>query len=428
MAIFIRNQFKKEFVRNTLTLVTGTTVAQALSILSTPFLTRIYSPSDFGDLALVTAIITVLSVIVTARYELAIMLPAKDECAANLVVLSSLVSTFISLLILIAIYLFKNPIVLWLGEGIAGWLYLIPASIFCIGIYQSLNYWNNRKKKFKRLALGSVCQTSTGVGSQVLFGMNSVPGGLIWGSFAGQLLSTAFLVQLSWKSLKIFISRITRARVIENAIIYRRFPMFSIWGAFLDTGASQMPIFILNRFFSSMSVGFFGFTFRVLNLPISLVSSSLTQVLLQRIIEINHRNPGDLKNYIWKIFTLLSLLTVPFILIVWLFGEHLFALVFGETWREAGKLASIISIAVAARFIVGPLSAVFTLQHNLRLGTLWQLIYFVTISTTLFFARRLPMQSFLRVFALHEVCLYLLYFKFILIGSSRMENNAQTAQ
>ena len=74
---------KSEFSHNVLTLMTGTTIAQAIPIAISPILTRIYTPKDFGLYGLFISIIMVLSSIISARYELAIMLPVKDEDAVN---------------------------------------------------------------------------------------------------------------------------------------------------------------------------------------------------------------------------------------------------------------------------------------------------------------------------------------------------------
>ena len=72
---------KSEFGRNVLTLMTGTTIAQAIPIAISPILTRIYTPEDFGVFALYISISTIFAVIVTGRYELAIMLPKKNKDA-----------------------------------------------------------------------------------------------------------------------------------------------------------------------------------------------------------------------------------------------------------------------------------------------------------------------------------------------------------
>ena len=79
---------KGEFSRNVLTLMTGTSIAQAIPIAISPILTRIYTPEDFGVFALYMAIATVVSVIATGRYETAIMLPKKDSEAINLFIVS----------------------------------------------------------------------------------------------------------------------------------------------------------------------------------------------------------------------------------------------------------------------------------------------------------------------------------------------------
>jgi len=49
----MKNFFRKpksEFSRNVLTLMTGTTIAQAIPIAISPILTRIYTPKDFESL------------------------------------------------------------------------------------------------------------------------------------------------------------------------------------------------------------------------------------------------------------------------------------------------------------------------------------------------------------------------------------------
>ncbi len=70
---------RSEFSRNVLTLMTGTTIAQAIPIAISPILTRIYTPEDFGMLALFIAITAIFGSIANGRYELATMLPKKDR-------------------------------------------------------------------------------------------------------------------------------------------------------------------------------------------------------------------------------------------------------------------------------------------------------------------------------------------------------------
>ena len=84
---------KSDFKKNVLTLMAGTTIAQAIPIAISPILTRLYSPEEFGLFALFLAIVSIFGVVATMRYEMAIVQPEKSEDAINLVFLSAIIST-----------------------------------------------------------------------------------------------------------------------------------------------------------------------------------------------------------------------------------------------------------------------------------------------------------------------------------------------
>jgi len=124
---------KSEFSRNVLTLMTGTTIAQAIPIAISPILTRIYTPEDFGVVGLFGAISGIFGAIATGKYELAIMLPRKDEDAINIFALGFIITatlTFVSLLIVS--FLADSLAILLNNKEIEFWLYFIPISVFLL--------------------------------------------------------------------------------------------------------------------------------------------------------------------------------------------------------------------------------------------------------------------------------------------------------
>ena len=408
-----------EFAKNVLTLMTGTSIAQAIPIALTPILTRLYTPEQFGVYALYLAAASLLAVIATARYELAIMLPKAEEDAAALVVLSIAIAVVLSVVSFFLIYFLNDRISIFLGNREIGkWLCWTPLALLFTGIYQSLNYWSNRKKHFKRLAISRMVQGSGSAASQVGLGAAALPGGLIFGSLIGQFLATAAFFRLVWRDDKALLCKVDSTKIFANAKTFSKFPRFSIFGALVDNAALQTPVFMLNRFFNAHITGVFSLTLRVLGLPMTLLSTTLSQVLFQKVVAIQHEAPERLRSFILMLSFGLMGLMVPFVAGVWLFGEPLFSFLFGHRWAEAGAFAALLSIAVAMRFVVSPLSAVLAMEHNIRLGSLWQFIYFSTITTTLFLARKLEIHNFLKVYVAHEVVLYSLYFYFILKGSS----------
>src|SRR5690554_6729775 len=145
------------FIRNVVTLMTGTTFAQALMILVAPILTRLYSPEDFGVFALYTSILGIIAVVACWRYELAIVLPEKDEDAANLLVLSICICFGMAVLTLILVALFRNPLASLFGvPKLAPWLWFMPLSLIATGLFQAFNYWSTRRRQFRRLAIRQI--------------------------------------------------------------------------------------------------------------------------------------------------------------------------------------------------------------------------------------------------------------------------------
>ena len=104
---------KSEFNRNILTLMTGSTIANAIPVAISPILTRIYSPEDFGLLALFLAVTTIFGTIVNGRYELAIMLPKKDEDAINIVALGFVIMSLITLILFVIVIIFNEKLFIY---------------------------------------------------------------------------------------------------------------------------------------------------------------------------------------------------------------------------------------------------------------------------------------------------------------------------
>jgi O-antigen/teichoic acid export membrane protein len=245
--------------------------------------------------------------------------------------------------------------------------------------------------------------------------------GLIFGQLLGQLISVLYILKSVTKNCKK--NNIPKYKqVINIAKAYKNMPMYSTPGAFADTLSLQMPIFMISHFFGTFITGIFSFTFRILNMPSSLISSAISQVLYKKINDaIKYKNYNIIMSLVVKVFVGLLLLILPFAFIIWFFGEDIFSFIFGDEWKHAGELAGILVFAVVIRFSVSPLSSVLLIEQNIKLGVSWQITYLITISITLFFFRNYEIQNFLWIFVIHELLLYLLYFVVILIGVKRLQ-------
>jgi len=384
---------KSEFSRNVLTLMTGTTIAQAIPIAISPILTRIYTPEDFGVLAFFAAIVSIFGSIANGRYELAIMLPKKDEDAINIFALGVLITSVVSIILLCVVILFNKQITRLSGnDEISFWLYFVPLTVFLMGIWNILNYFNNRKKQYKDIAKATIIK-SIGI-AIIQLSIGSVKSG-VTGLITGQIISQFFANTKLLKNItkdKILISKVSIVKIIALAKHHKDFPKYSVPTTLLDVMSLQAPIFMLSSLYlSSAMVGFYSFANRILQFPSGLISSSIGQVFYQSFAQLQNDKNAQLQLLYstWKKLFLLGI--IPFSIIFFL-GEEIFTIVFGQNWDEAGKIASILSPMIFAMFISSSTSSAFTVLRMQNIGLYFGIFVLFTRPLSIFLGYQ--MESF----------------------------------
>jgi len=374
---------KSEFARNVVTLMTGTSIAQAIPIAISPILTRLYSPEEFGLFALYMAISSIAAVLVTGRYELAIIVPKKDEDAINIVALSIFLSLIISAIIFVIVLVFNQEISTLLNTAeISNWLYFIPVTTLIIGVYQSLNYWSNRKGHYKRMALSRVIQSgSTSTVQLSAAPMAIASAGLVVGQLVGQVLSTTQLGWLVYRDDNHFINKVKKTRMIALARKYVNFPKFLVLAHGFNIGSSQMPIILMGSFFGAGVAGFYMLTQRVLGAPTTIIAGAIGDVFRQEASKA-YTHYGSCKEIYLKAFKRLLIISfLPFMLAFFI-APDFFSLVFGENWRISGVYAQVLMPMFFLRFITSPLSSMFIIAQAQKVDLAWQvgLFFLVVIS------------------------------------------------
>jgi len=412
---------EQKFVGHVAALMTGSVIAQAVPVLLSPILTRLYLPVDFAAFALFMSVNAVIAVVGAARYDQAILLPAAQEDALNIVVLCwTILTTLCAILTLLLALAHGSLPASWQQTLQGDWLYLLPLAVFVTTSLQILTNWNNRCGRFPQLAVSRAAQGSAAGAAQCALGYGGLQGaGLTWGWLVGQGVGLAMLLRSNLASLMQGRRHIGRARLLANARHYKRFPLLSTWGCIFDSGATMMVLLIISYSFSATVTGLFSFTQRVLAMPLFLISSAIAQVLHQRIARMNNEDASGILRYVLRAAAALTTIAIPFVIVLALFGVELFTVVFGADWTEAGRYAGLISLAVGIRFIVSPLTVVLSLNQNVKSCVQWQVLYFFSVTTTLMLGRHLSIEEFLTLYVAHELVLFSLYFLIIVKGAQR---------
>lgn len=402
---------KSEFSRNVLTLMTGTTLAQALPIAISPLLTRLYSPQDFGIFALFMSLASILSLIATGRYELAIMLPKKDNDAFNLMALSFFITIAVSFFSFLIVFFFNHSLTQLLGdESISKWLYWIPLSVLLTGIYQIFNYWLSRKKEYKKVAISRVTQTGTTATSNLAMGTGTFgSSGLILGSLIGQGLAAYTLAKPFQLHKEVFLQEIQKLKMIALMKKYKKLPIYNLPNALLDGVRLSGISILIAKLFATSTLGQFSLAWKMVQTPMALLGGSLSQVFFQKVSSCPKEELyATVKKFILKS----SFIAAPIFLFIYFFSVDIFTFVFGKNWSMAGEAASIMAPWLFLNFITSALSTLFITLNKQEILLLFSVLYMAIPLSILFL---LSASGFLATLQIVTLCMSLLLLLFIVL-------------
>ncbi|NGM87298.1 oligosaccharide flippase family protein [Parapusillimonas sp. SGNA-6] len=370
---------RNTFARGVSVLVGGAAGSQLLVVLAAPLLTRLYTPDDFGLLAICMGLITTISSIASLRYEGAIPLPQDDVEAANVAVLCTLAIALMTL-VSAALALFANHAIANLlgAPALAKYLWLLPVGVFCLGTYQAFNYWALRHKTFTAMTDARLKQSLTATLVQLAgykMGVVALLSGYVSGmGMGGFLMSKSALRHPAFREASL-------AGILKAAKRYRRFPIYSTWSGLFNTAGRELPPLLFASFFSPTAAGLYALTHRVLAMPMSIIGAAIGNVFLASATDAHREN--RLAPLVMSVHDKLAHIAMPPTLVFLLAGPELFAFVFGDNWREAGVFAQWLAPWLYTTLITSPLSTLIIVLEKQRSDLAFEIILLAVRTATL---------------------------------------------
>ena len=377
--------FKSNFNRNVLVLIIGTSIGSLITLLLTPVLTRLYTPEEFGNFAFYYSFFVIMSVIVTARYDLAVILPKIKSNAFQVVSLSFIMTLFNSALILLSILIFEDYLINFLKKyNIVNWIYFLPLSVFLNGIFRTAYQWFTREKLFRLIAKLLVLQSFSMIIFQIILSfVNKLHFiGLILGQIIGQIFVFIYCLYKFFKdTYKSY--RPKSLRQIGLAKRYINFPKFVLIAHTLNAISAYIPNILFSIFFSTTVAGFYLIADRVISAFNSIVGNAVTDVFKQQASEAYKKRGECYIEYKNVLKKLIIISIIPYGLL-FLFLPNIFAFIFGESWGKAGIYAQILTPMFIVKFVTGPLSVMFVVAEKQRLDLYWQISLFLSILISIY--------------------------------------------
>lgn len=358
--------------RNVLKVLTSSAAAQAIPLLGSLLIARIFLPTEYGEYAIWLGIVATCSVVITGRFEMALAIEAEGEprrvathATLFVVLCGGLVLTAIGMVLLYFELVHNLPAVMVLIVGLAA---------AATAVSQTVQAWAAADGKYWDLGIIRIVQAGAVTLMQIIAGMidSSAPA-----------LALAYLIGVT---VGVFIAfwRLRHACHWPKLLILtksscsflfrqRKFPMLALPADSINTAAAQLPLIIVAHRFGADVAGFLALTLRMVGAPIGLLGASVLDVF-RRSSAASYSERGECQAEYLDTFRVLAIGSCAVAVVLALVAEPSFVLAFGETWRMSGTVAAWLMPMFALRFVASPLSYMFYVAGKQHLDFLWQLM------------------------------------------------------
>lgn len=339
-------------LRATLTLLAGGALAQALPLLLGPWLTRLYTPAEFGIYHLFAALAATLAVVACARYEFALPL-AADEAEAE-----ALRALALWLLAASSVLAAAGGLV-WAWLAGAWWPLALPLAVLALGALSLATLIATRAQRFHVLAAVRVVQHGGGALAQGAAGLAHCG---VAGLIVAPLLAASAAVLL----LRLRLAgwwQVSRPRLVAVARRYRDFPRLNTPHAFAGTLLDMLALMLVASTLGVAAAGFWGLVLRYLKAPATLVGGAVSQALYPRLANASGADFLAGRHAVRRVMMALAALATPLVLLLWAFAPWAFERAFGAAWRDAGELARALALYIGMHFVAAPLAVVTMAWH-----------------------------------------------------------------
>jgi O-antigen/teichoic acid export membrane protein len=343
----------RQFFRNVLVVLTGTALAQVITIMSSPIVSRLFSPEAFGALGTFMSLLGLAGPLATLTYSTAIVLPRHEEASAALVSLSLIISAAISITSIFVVFTY-NIIdgESWAGS-VRGLLYLMPLVIMFEGLFQVAQQCMIRLGRYRQSAYLNVIQA-------LVSGVAKIVAGLLAPNAFSLVLVSLLAVPINAALFALALSNNRTSRwpvlvplseIKAVALRYSDFPLYKAPQSLVGTFALSLPILVLAYLHGSAAAGFFTLCNSVLGAPTLLLTKTINDVFFPRLVDAAHRGE-DVAMLILKTAGALGAISIVPTLVLVLVGPELFRMVFGAQWSQAGEYSRWLSLLTCTTLVL----------------------------------------------------------------------------
>jgi O-antigen/teichoic acid export membrane protein len=365
----------RSFAGNVTVMLAGTVAGQAVSIVLSPLLTRLFTPAEFGNLSVYISVLSLFATISSLGLELAIPICLADVECANLLALCGIALVVTTGLVGLISWLIPARALALLGvASLASYRYLLPIGLACLGGYYVMLAVATRAGAFSDIARTRISQGVSGPLSQIALGtLGAGTPGLMIGSVIGQCSGTLLLFSRFVLGRRNWLRQVSWRGIAAAGRRYINFPLYASWARLLDEAGGGMVLFVLfAACYSPVIAGFMFLSERVIMRPLTIVSTSLLQVFTGEAGRAVAHDSARLRRRFRQVVPLQFLLAAGWIAAANLVAAWIFPRLFGAAWANAIPYLRALSAAYLLQTVLHPVSSTLQVLERQVVAVLWQ--------------------------------------------------------
>jgi len=416
---FFLNLFKKTPF---FSLLSGSILAQVVTLISMPFISKLYGPTEIGLISIFISFLTIPSALSLFKLE-GVLLVYTDNTQIKgiwlIYLLSMVVVSSITTIAFLIFYNFKifgiNTLPIWSSL-------FIFLFVFASGFSFIIKTILIRNKDFQDYSKIIVRRNILNVLIKSL-------GGLLSPSFFillfSELLSftTFFLRTTITKTNNLFFSikNVKRSDLVEGLVYWKKFPLLETPSIFLDQVGQVVPLLILAQKLGPQAAGLFAIAYKITFLPSTHLGATIAEIFRGQFSHFyREKEIENAKELLYKTLIKCVLIAIIFYIPIYFFMPSAVVYIFGNKWVQSSELIHLLVPWAATSLIVSTLSPLFSVMQTQSLKLIYDVSSVILLTGSVYLIKVDELLKFTFVLSSSAVIANLIYFLAIYFSYKRI--------
>lgn len=414
MKMIINKILHNNFFQSISTLISGSLIAQVITIVASVLLARIYSPNELGIYTLILTAESLFGSVICLRYDIAIVSEKTENKVFSLVKLSFYITLALSLLLSVIYW----KVYIWNDidyHKYSYMLFLLIIMMFLRGVLNVLEAYNNRHGEYLLMTNTYVWRTVVQNGGAIVLGVLNFG---VFGIVLAHTVGNLFGMKMQAKKLlenKNEITKVSSKEMWVTAKDNYKQPVYSSPAIFANRYSYSSISLFISQLFGARILGYYSISYKALGLPLSVVSNNVSKVFYKEASNEYSQN-GEFKRTFVRTSSVLILFSIPLGVIVYLFTPLIFDIVLGSNWAQSAQFVRILIPMFCVRLVVNTIATGLQIVSKQDIELIIQLTL-VAASVLIYFYvayYNLSIVIYLKLINISFSIIYALYYLMVL--------------